>query len=44
MMALAPNTIGSPGTAKNVITVGASEGVRAIGANDGCGVPDTGLQ
>ena len=36
------NTIGSPGTAKNVITVGASESVRAIGATDGCGVPDTG--
>ena len=34
------NTIGSPGTAKNVITVGASESVRAIGAADGCGVTD----
>ncbi len=36
------NTIGSPGTAKNVITVGASENVRAIGATDGCGVTDGG--
>ncbi len=36
------NTIGSPGTAKNVITVGASESIRSIGATDGCGVPDTG--
>ena len=36
------NTIGSPGTAKNVITVGASEGVRAIGMSDGCGVSDLG--
>ncbi len=36
------NTIGAPGTAKNVITVGASESVRQIGATDGCGVPDTG--
>jgi subtilisin-like proprotein convertase family protein/subtilisin family serine protease len=34
------NTIGSPGTAKNVITVGASEGVRPIGMSDGCGVTD----
>ena len=36
------NTIGAPGTAKNVITVGASENVRPIGATDGCGVTDTG--
>ncbi len=35
------DTIGAPGTAKNVITVGASENVRAAGT-DGCGVPDTG--
>ncbi len=34
-------TIGSPGTAKNVITVGASEGVRAFGGADGCGTTDT---
>lgn len=37
-----PDTIGAPGTGKNVITVGASENVRAIGGADGCGVPDTG--
>ena len=36
------NTIGAPGTAKNVITVGASENVRPIGATDGCGVTDAG--
>ncbi len=36
------NTVGSPGTAKNVITVGASENVRAFGAPDQCGVADTG--
>jgi uncharacterized repeat protein (TIGR01451 family) len=35
-----PNTVGSPGTAKNVITVGASEGVQAFGAADQCGVTD----
>jgi subtilisin-like proprotein convertase family protein len=35
-----PNTIGTPGTAKNVITVGAAEGVRPIGGTDGCGVTD----
>ena len=29
-----------PGTAKNVITVGAAENVRPIGFTDGCGVPD----
>jgi subtilisin-like proprotein convertase family protein len=36
------NTIGSPGTAKNVITVGASEGVEPSGTTDGCGVGPTG--
>lgn len=36
------NTVGNPSTAKNVITVGASENVRAFGAADGCGVADTG--
>ena len=36
------NTIGSPATAKNVITVGASENVRPIGGTDGCGVTDAG--
>jgi hypothetical protein len=35
------NTTGSPGNAKNVTTVGASEGVQAFGGSDGCGVPDT---
>jgi hypothetical protein len=33
------NTTGSPATAKNVITVGAAESVRASGV-DGCGVTD----
>jgi subtilisin-like proprotein convertase family protein len=33
-------SVGSPATAKNVITVGASESVRAIGGEDGCGVSD----
>ncbi|MDQ2784105.1 MAG: S8 family serine peptidase, partial [Chloroflexota bacterium] len=33
-----PQTIGSPGTAKNVLTVGATENVRADGVTDGCGV------
>ena len=31
------NSIGSPGTAKNVFTVGATESVRDNGVNDGCG-------
>jgi hypothetical protein len=35
-----PSSVSSPGTAKNVITVGASEGVRAIGGADGCGWSD----
>jgi len=35
-----PNTIGAPGTGKNVITVGAAESVRQIGFSDGCGVSD----
>jgi hypothetical protein len=38
----AANTVGSPGTAKNIITAGASENVQPFGGNDGCGVPDTG--
>ena len=33
-------SINSPGTAKNVITVGASENVRSVGL-DGCGVGDS---
>ncbi|MBO0797685.1 MAG: S8 family serine peptidase [Blastocatellia bacterium] len=35
------NTVSSPGTAKNVITVGASENVRMTGT-DGCGIPNSG--
>lgn len=31
------NTLGSPGTAKNVLTVGATENVRDNGIGDGCG-------
>ena len=33
-------TVGSPGTAKNVITVGAAENVQAFGGSDNCGVAD----
>ena len=36
------NTVGTPGTAKNVITVGAAEGVQAFGGADGCGIGDSG--
>ena len=36
------NTVGSPGTGKNVITVGAGEGVQAFGGSDFCGIGDTG--
>ena len=35
-------TIGSPGTGKNVITVGAAEDVNPFGGSDGCGIGDTG--
>ncbi len=35
------NTVSTPGTAKNVITVGAGENVRQTGT-DGCGVGNTG--
>lgn len=35
------NTISSPGTAKNVITVGAAENVSPFGGSDACGVGDT---
>ncbi len=35
------NTVGTPGTAKNVITVGASENVRPAG-DDGCGIGNSG--
>ena len=34
-------TVGSPGTAKNVITVGAAENVHPFGGADGCGTTDT---
>ena len=37
----ASNTVSAPGTAKNVITVGASENVRQTGT-DGCGIANTG--
>jgi subtilisin-like proprotein convertase family protein len=45
------NTVGAPGTAKNVITVGAAENVHShstanggnnAAGNDGCGIADTG--
>jgi hypothetical protein len=35
-------SIGSPGTAKNVITVGAAENVQPFGGADGCGIGDSG--
>ena len=35
-------TVGSPGTAKNVITAGASENVQAFGGSDSCAIADTG--
>jgi len=35
-------TIGRPGTAKNVITVGAAENVHPFGGYDGSGIPDAG--
>jgi hypothetical protein len=37
----AANTVSTPGTAKNIITVGAGENVRQTGA-DGCGIGNTG--
>jgi subtilisin-like proprotein convertase family protein len=36
------DTIGAPATAKNVLTVGASEGVRPFGGADASGVDDSG--
>jgi len=36
------NTVGLPGTAKNVITVGASENVQSFGGNDACGIGNAG--
>jgi subtilisin-like proprotein convertase family protein len=38
----AAGSLGAPGTAKNVITAGASENVRAIGGPDQCGLDDLG--
>jgi subtilisin family serine protease len=35
-------SVGSPATAKNVISVGASENVHPHGGSDGCGIPDSG--
>ena len=40
--AIVPQSVGSPGTAKNVIVAGAAENVRAFGGADGSGVADTG--
>jgi len=36
------STVGSPGAAKNVITVGASENVHPFGGPDGCNIADSG--
>ncbi len=36
------SSVGSPGTAKNVISVGAAENVNAFGGSDGCNIADTG--
>ncbi len=38
----AAGSVGEPGTAKNVITVGASENVQSLGGTDACGIGDTG--
>ena len=35
------SSVTAPGTAKNVITVGAAQGVQALGGTDGCGWDDT---
>ncbi|KFE70236.1 S8 family serine peptidase [Hyalangium minutum] len=35
------STVGSPGTAKNIITAGASKNVHVFGAADQCNVPDS---
>jgi subtilisin-like proprotein convertase family protein len=35
-----PTTVTSPGTGKNVLTVGASENVHAFGGSDFCGIND----
>ena len=36
------STVGSPGTGKNIICVGAGENVQAFGGSDGSGVADSG--
>lgn len=36
------STVGAPGTAKNVITVGAAENVHPFGGSDGSGISDAG--
>jgi subtilisin-like proprotein convertase family protein len=36
------NSIGSPGTGKNVFCIGAAENVQPFGGNDGCGIADSG--
>jgi subtilisin-like proprotein convertase family protein len=36
------SSIGAPGTAKNVITVGAAENVQSIGGTDACNINDSG--
>ena len=36
------NTVHPPGTAKNIISVGAGENVQAFGGSDGSGIPDSG--
>lgn len=38
----AAETVREPGVAKNVLTVGASEGVQAFGGFDGCAITDAG--
>jgi hypothetical protein len=34
------SSVGTPGTGKNIFTIGASEGVQAFGGADGCGETD----
>jgi hypothetical protein len=36
------STVGSPGTAKNIISAGAAENAHPFGAADACGIGDTG--
>lgn len=39
---IVPQSVGSPGTGKNIICVGAAENVQAFGGADSSGVPDSG--